>query len=241
LLTILFPALLAAAAAGAATVPYEMTVSLGSDTFTLEDLETMGVVGFTPSANGGYYHTYGPITQAGDWQIDSWTSTYDTDPFVTNNLTVTNLSAVTQTFSVTVLSPVVPQLPQTNMDGSVGITITSSPTIAGVTLTSALGADVYTALIDGSAVQGLATDPYTLTCGGSTCSVTQSFSFGNPIPVPGPGANASIGITIQFSLSPGDQAGVTSVFNIVAVPEPTTLLLVGSGLAGIAFFGRRRS
>jgi hypothetical protein len=53
-----------------------------------------------------------------------------------------------------------------------------------------------------AAADALADDPYTLTCAGNTCSITQNFDFGNPIPVLGPGATTSIGITIQ---SPGQR------------------------------------
>lgn len=57
----------------------------------------------------------------------------------------------------------------------------------------------------------------------------------------GPGANSSIGITLRFTLTPGDQASITSVFNIVAVPEPVTGALVGFGLLGLAVAGRKRA
>jgi hypothetical protein len=56
----------------------------------------------------------------------------------------------------------------------------------------------------------------------------------------GPQANSSIAIHIRFSLTPGDQAGVTSVFNVDAVPEPMTVVMMGLGLLGLGVAGRSR-
>ena len=49
-------------------------------------------------------HTWGYILAApvsgDDWTINSWVSVYDTDPFVTNNIVLTNNSAVAQNFTI---------------------------------------------------------------------------------------------------------------------------------------------
>jgi PEP-CTERM motif len=85
-------------------------------------------------------------------------------------------------------------------------------------------------------------DPaYALTCVGSTCSAVDIDDFGNPVPEIGPQANTDIGIRIRFALGPGDRAGITSVFNIEAVPEPTTAMMLSLGLVGLAITGHRRS
>lgn len=176
----------------------------------------------------------------GYYTVNSWSSTWDTDPFVTNNFNVTNNSGVPLIFDVTVTSPVVVTGPQTAMSGSVGITLTN--TTGSATLTDASGISVYQALIDGGTVRTLFDPVYTQTCPSPFCSIVNSADFGifpNP-PEIGPQANTSIAVRIRFSLSPGDSAGVTSVFNIEAVPEPGTAALLGLGLVAVAIARRRR-
>lgn len=69
------------------------------------------------------------------------------------------------------------------------------------------------------------------------CSATSSNGIASQ--AAGPGVATQIGITLTFTLSPGDSAGITSRFEIV--PEPSTLLLGGMGLLGLWITGRRRS
>src|SRR5262245_9330353 len=183
-----------------------------------------GNVGFTPG-NGLF-------------TVNSWDSQFNTDPFVTNNFNVTNNSAGTLIFDVTVTQPVVVTGPQTAMSGSVGITLTNT---TGTAVLTDAGADVYRALIDGAVVRALLPAPYTLTCTPPFCSTTDSDDFGifpNP-PEIGPQANTDIAIRIRFALSPGDSAGITSVFNIEAVPETSTAAILAIGLIGLAIAARR--
>ena len=169
----------------------------------------------------------------GFYTVNSWTSSWDSEPFVTNNLNVTNNSANPLTFDVIVTAPVALTGPQTAMSGSIGITLTNT---TGTAVLTDAGASVYRALIDGSVVRTLFDPTYTQTCTPPFCTITQNADFGvlpNP-PETGPQANTDIAIRLRFSLSPGDSASITSVFNIDAVPEPATGALLGLGLVALA-------
>jgi hypothetical protein len=98
---------------------------------------------------------------------------------------------------------------------------------------------MYQAIVDGSTVvQTLLNDPQSYTSATPFGSVSTGFVNYGPTNL-GLAATSTIGITIKFTLSPGDTASFTSVFNLV--PEPGTLVMLATGLAGMAHLGRRRS
>lgn len=228
--------LFSVASAKAATISYGLTINAGGQVETLANIA--GLYTFTPNSTGGSYVLNGPITLT-SFKINSWSSSYSNDPFVTNNLNVTNTTGSTQTFMVNVTSPVVPQAAPTQLSGSIGLTLTNGSSPSGATLGSSSPNAVYTALIDGASVQTLFNNPFTLSCAAAFCSNSNNTSFGIPTPISGGAANTSIGITIQFTLSPGASAGVTSVFNVV--PEPATVALVGVGILALVSLGRRQN
>jgi PEP-CTERM motif-containing protein len=103
---------------------------------------------------------------------------------------------------------------------------------------------LYLATIDGAAYQGLnvVSGP---AIGGPGISVTSSrVSFGLPgLTQAGPSVAGQIGTKIQFSLTGGDHIAIPVFFQVEAnpVPEPTTVLLLGAGLAGIALLRKQRA
>ena len=180
-------------------------------------------------------------------QVNSWTALLKEDPFVTNNINVTNTTGVTQTIIATVILPIPAFDYSLAIASSVGLTATDSDgngvlSVSGTPNPTPPPATIplFQGLVNGTSELDLDTTIFPLTlaaCGGvAGCSATSD--SGVPVATAiGPGTATSIGVRLQFDLSPFDSAGLTSRFEIV--PEPGTGLLVGLGLLGLA--ARRRS
>lgn len=186
------------------------------------------------SLGGGLFHYEGSLLSTGQWNL-SWNLNADTDPFINGNIAVANFGAATQVFDLVVSVPVLPTGPGLVMGGSAALGLTANP--GGGTVTPVAGIPGWAALINGAVVQTMYATPASgLTLGGLG-STGSSQTFGTPIPsAPGPiGITAtSIGIHLHFSLTPGDQFSMTSVF--VIIPGPGALALLSIGM----MFGRRR-
>jgi len=138
------------------------------------------------------------------------------------------------------ISPAV--TPSSLVGGSIGVTVTDSNFDGVGTVASAGAGTLYTGVNDVTDVLGLLGPGFSLSVPFAGGSNTTSAFAGLPGPtLPGPAALSTISIRHSFTLTPGDSVGLTSFYVVQVVPEPTTLLLVSLGLAGLTAAGRRRA
>jgi hypothetical protein len=171
--------------------------------------------------------------------MQNWTLSMDSDPFVTNNFTITNSTASTQTYTVATMIGVSPAIANGLMQGSIGFSLTDNNSNSATLATS--GASLYTGMIDGNAARTLWNPTTTFTA--PFASTSGSTYFGFPTREIAPESiDTSIGIMIKFSLTAGDSVSFTSSFDVIPapVPLPAALWLFGSGLLGLLGVARRR-
>lgn len=183
--------------------------------------------------------TSSPVLGDG-YAITGWTAALKEDPFVLNNISLTNTTAAAQTYIINVTLPIPAFGYDATVASSLGVTVTDSNNNATVSAASVSPDGIYSGTVNGSTILTLMPHSTVVSCVTGGCSTTLSDNAGVPQLAAGPGVATSIGITLQFTLSAFDSIGITSRFEIISVPEPTTVVLLGVGLVASAF-ARRRS
>ncbi|MFI5316349.1 MAG: PEP-CTERM sorting domain-containing protein [Myxococcota bacterium] len=184
-----------------------------------------------------------------------WDLTVNQDPQITSTFTLTNLSASTQNFVMTITLPIANIGPSTvqggyfgDADPLKGTTYTDTSGNSDVTLGNIGSNPFYQAIVNSLAVsQSLGFfGPTGLNANGGPgiYGTLSQQAWGTPIPsAPFGPASGNIIIKWQFSLTGGDSVATKGFFQVeqVRVPEPTALVLVGFGLAALAGLRRRAS
>jgi hypothetical protein len=176
----------------------------------------------------------------------NWDVAVNPDPQITSTFTLTNLSASTQTFIMTVTLPIATISPTTRQGGYFGdpntattYTDMSGPAGDGAVTLATVGATpFYQAIVNGVLSQGLGSFSETASGGPGISGSHSQEQWGTPIPSAAFGpATGNIQIKWTFSLTGHDQVSTKGFFQVE--PEPGSLLLIGLGLAGLALARKR--
>ena len=231
-----------------------ITVSFGGQTVTISLEEDEGGLPGEFAGAGSQFVNLGSVDVSdpdyatylaetgGAYGVDlSWDLHTNADPFVTGVINVLNFTGSTTTFTLNYLQPVAPAIVNGVGTGSIAIGIQDVFNSGTGSLTSAGGGPIYTPQVDGSvfgAGELLAGTSLNVTTQGETVSTTANFG-----PTAVGAVGSSLGLEIEFSLTNLDLATGTSVFEVVEVPEPSSMVLLAMGLVSVGVWRkvRRRS
>ncbi len=212
-----------------------------------------GIVFDVLSIEQGVLGTKGQFnSEPGAFELD-WDFTFKIDPFIVSTIGLNNLSASVQNFTVNATLPTNTGGVSTRQGGSIAVTVIdrNGNSTATLDVSSLPGATpgIYQARIDGAPQIDLL--GATLTCsGGPFCSTsTSDFTGLSAVGVlsaavfglPGPAVASNIQLQLQFNLSAGDRVQISSLYEVVPVPVPPALPLLGSALAALVLRRRRNA
>lgn len=241
LATPLAVALLGSAAVTAAPVTLQVCsgASCWNGAYEIADATVVDWVNVETLDNGGGI-SVDEWEAARGLNMERWSLSMDSDPFVTNNFTITNTTNSTQIYTVGTTVGVAPAIPLASMQGSVGFSLTDNNGNGATLATS--GVPFYRAQIDGNVARTLWNSPTSFTAPFGTTSSNTFFGFPTPEGAPEP-VDTSIGILMVFSLTGGDSVSFSSNFTVneAVVPAPAALWLFGSGLLGLVAVARRKA
>jgi len=240
-------------AGSASALHEEPTINVGRVGGTTWDMLDSGTL-TAPGGDGVATWSLDDPFVVGNYSVDSWTITLKEDPFVTSNFALTNTSGMTSTFVVTVMLPIPAFAYDTVINSSMGVSVTDSNGDGNLIFDTSGATPIYQGFVDfpvSTTLLGMnpiLAAPGTFPVGSTAdCSpfafngCTASGSNGVASMAVASGVTSLIGIAFTFQLSDGDSVGITSRFEIVNVPEPTSaaLLALGLGLGGLLLMGRR--
>jgi len=217
-------------ASSAIMVPsFSMTIDTDTMTPMMFDSAMSNVM---PTSDPNVFTAMGTHTSTDVWQYD-WNLMVDPDPVIGGTFSITNMSSMTQTFSLLFNLPVSPTFTDGYKSGSIGTTLTDSDGNGNAELSNM----TWDGLIDGANAMNLLSGG-TL-CFGGGCSATIFPVSDGPLFHSGD-VNTSIGIAMSFDLTAGDTADFTTSFEVNPVPVPAAIWLFGSGLLGLIGMARRK-
>lgn len=167
-----------------------------------------------------------------------WDLETNADPFVTGVINVFNFTGSATTFTLNFSQPVAPAVASGVGTGSIALAIQDVFNSGTGSLTSAGGGPIYTPSVDGSvfgAGELLAGTALNVSSVGETVSTTASFG-----PTAVGAVNSDLGLEIEFNLTNLDLATGTSIFDVVTVPEPSSVVLLAIGLVSMGVWRKRR-
>jgi len=234
-----------------AAASYQIGASLDLDALDIPLVEVTG--GYTVKGSDGVDHWWMPISETNPYSINilgvdlgeitHWDAALKEDPFVTNNVNITNNTGFTVVYVASVLMPIPAFAYDSVINSSVGLTATDDDADNNLLVDEDGGISFYLGRVNATTLLNLTPPAIPVTTGDCTipapnspgCTATSSTGISYLGVTPGVANN--IEIVLRFALSPGDSIGITSRFEIV--PEPSTGLLLGLGVLALALKRRQ--